>query len=190
MLQTRSPQKPKHPGCAGSFKAAETGRLLPFCVHLLAKLGGSSTFGNPMMVAGRTLQTYMQTMKDSGVIVPKPQINAMLTALDLHLRACAAAGISYTPKHHVVCHMTLRRASFLFPFPFACIARCSRPCREDGAHDASSTRASAERLSALGHPNTATRKKTQVDHCLPNSSARRAWNDVSDSPSGYDTLQL
>ena len=68
-----------------------------------------------MVEAGRSLYNYMRVMRDNPHIVPKGAIKDMLVSLDLHIRACRSAGISYTPKTHAVCHMTLRTASLFIP---------------------------------------------------------------------------
>ena len=79
-------------------------------------------FGTELLVAGRSLDEYMRIMRENPCIVGKTAAREMLAALDMHMRACRVAQISYTPKHHVVCHMTLRTA----PFHFLCVGMQAR----------------------------------------------------------------
>lgn len=109
-------QKPNHPGSAGSLKAAECGRMIPFCLHLLCKFGGSTRFGVSLIQAGVALERYMDLMRENPLIVPPDKHRFMLEALELHLRACAATGIKYSPKFHVVVHMTIRTLACFFVF--------------------------------------------------------------------------
>eukprot|EP00959_Pyramimonas_sp_CCMP1952_P440705 9226634-Pyramimonas_sp.AAC.1 len=57
-----------HPGDKMSLKAAESGRLVSFCVHLLEEYGGAATFGFAVMQAGTSLLRYMRVMKELDVI--------------------------------------------------------------------------------------------------------------------------
>jgi hypothetical protein len=69
-----------------------------------------------LIQAGVTLERYMDLMRENPPIVPPDKHRFMLEALELHLRACAATGIKYSPKFHVVVHMTIRTLACFFVF--------------------------------------------------------------------------
>lgn len=104
-----SQNKRRHPGGQMSLKAGEMATMVKFSIGVLTKFGGKNKFGEDLMLAGSSLQTFIAALKEGDHIMPTPdQLETIRTSYDCHLRACKKAGISYSPKHHLCTHMVAR----------------------------------------------------------------------------------
>ena len=61
-----------------------------------------------LLVAGSVLQDYLQLLVVSPAKVPLQTCQTLMDLCIRHLRLLSEAGVHYTPKHHLWCHLTLR----------------------------------------------------------------------------------
>eukprot|EP00959_Pyramimonas_sp_CCMP1952_P085239 1782281-Pyramimonas_sp.AAC.1 len=93
-----------------SYKAAETGVLLEFTVHMLESTGGADKYGEPLLQGGYSLLRYLELVRANTGIMNDDVCSELMVCITLHLRCCELSGIALTPKHHLSVHMTDRRA--------------------------------------------------------------------------------
>lgn len=94
-----------------SIKAGEMKTLVDFAVWALAKHGGGEKFGTDLVLAGTSLQVFMRECASGTVAASGAQHARLRQAYDTHLRSCKRAGVTFSPKHHLTCHMVARTAS-------------------------------------------------------------------------------
>ena len=98
-----------------SLKAAECGLMLPFCIDILRKHGGPAVFGRGLLQAGVSLTQILNIIRHQRCVVTPVGKELLLDAAQTHLMACAVAGLTYTPKSHLMCHMLDRISVEHFP---------------------------------------------------------------------------
>lgn len=97
-----------HPGGHMSLKGGEIGAMVSFSLHMLQKFGGAAKFGEHLIAAGTSLQEFMSALR-SGYVMPSPdQMDTIRSTYDVRLRSCKGAGISFSPKFHLACHLVAR----------------------------------------------------------------------------------
>jgi hypothetical protein len=82
--------------------------MVSFSPHLLNKYGGAAKFGNDLIKAGTSLQAFMSAIRQGHVMPSADQMDEIRSSYDAHLRSCKAAGISFSPKYHLACHLVAR----------------------------------------------------------------------------------
>ena len=90
------------------MKAAEAATLLDFSVHILNKYGGVQAFGEAFMGAGWGLTSLVVGLKRFPVMPDDRGMAAITNALRVLTDCWEAAGLHFTPKHHLLTHMVFR----------------------------------------------------------------------------------
>ena len=70
--------------------------------------GGRSSSAEVLHAAWTTLQAYFQLLVDAPAQVPLGMCQDLLDMCLRHLRLLSQAGVSFSPKHHLWCHLTVR----------------------------------------------------------------------------------
>ena len=99
--------KRSNPCCKA--KAAETGYLMHFCVHLLERFWGVLGEKHTAFAeAGLALERYLAVLHREGKQVSAAGQQVLWSTMLRHLTLCPVCDISYKPKHHLWIHMTSR----------------------------------------------------------------------------------
>ena len=90
-------------------KAAETGYLMHFCVHLLGRFEGVlGEKHTAFSEAGQALERYLAVLHTQRKEVSATGQQVLWSSMLRHLTLCPLCGIKYKPKHHLWIHMTSR----------------------------------------------------------------------------------
>ena len=99
---------PNHPGGSLKTKAAENGVLLRFSVYMLQRFGNRVQNIKDLENAGLALMTYLETMRESSLVLKPNEYQKLFDNCILHLTCAERAGIMLQPKHHCWLHMSYR----------------------------------------------------------------------------------
>ena len=103
----------RHPGSVLKTKAAETGLLVPFAMHLLSMYGGVVDCKASLQEAGAALCEWLDIVRaEDRIVLPSAQ-QQLIEEAQRHLLYSAKAGITHTPKHHLFAHITHRPPMFI-----------------------------------------------------------------------------
>ena len=88
-----------HPGCAMKTKAAETGNLLPWALQILREFGAAVPFRGDLVVAGESLQQWLEVVRESEVVLDPARAQRLQDACQRHLVSSRRAMVRHVPKH-------------------------------------------------------------------------------------------
>ena len=93
-------------------KAAESGTLLYYAVHLANRLKTALPTGGPLLAAGACLVKYLDITRAHGDVLPPQAIQQLMDAAARFLVLRQSAGIPYKPKMHMMVHLVYQATTF------------------------------------------------------------------------------
>jgi hypothetical protein len=91
-----------------SLKAGEVPTACAFAMHLLRKFGGREKFGPRFVEAGETLVRFTEVLRQGDAMPTADQMISIRESYARHLTCCKLSGVTFSPKHHLTCHMVHR----------------------------------------------------------------------------------
>jgi hypothetical protein len=111
-----------HTGTIMKVKAAEIALLLPFALTVLQRHRHAmhmDRFGE-LYAAGVALADYCDTIRYAGMMPTLAERHSLMHDMTRHLLNAERALIKFTPKHHLVMHLTFRIAEHGNPRNYSC----------------------------------------------------------------------